>query len=356
MYKTYDQIVQELQADMVANGSVATDFSSGSQIQTMINVAARGYYTHWYMLELLVELFFVASSEGPFLDLRVGERGITRKLGSAATGSISFTRTTPCPVNTDILDGTTFSTLDGSVSVTTNADTPLASGWTSGSVEVTCTKVGVAGNLAAGTQLRIVGPTPSGLQTITVGAGGLTGGVDEETDDQLRARYLYTIQNPADGGTPGDYQVWASQVTGVTNEQVFPLARGNGTVDVVIASNGIPSADLVAQVQSVISANRPIGADAQVKAPTANTTDVTGTITPATGYTFATLQPVVFEAITNHLNSVSIGDVVRVSGITKAIMSVQGVLDYSLSAPAANIVLTQEQMAVPGTITITQGN
>lgn len=356
MYKTYDQIVSEMQADMVASGSTATDFSSGSQLQTLINVTARALHSEWYMLEFLVELFFVISSEGPFLDLRVNERGVTRKEGTEATGDISFTRTTPCPVSTDIPAGTTFETLDGSVSVTTSADTALATGWESGNANVKCTAVGVIGNLAPGTQLQITGPTPAGLQTITVGSGGLTGGVDTETDDALRARYLFIIQNPVDGGTPGDYQIWASEVAGITNQQVFPLARGNGTVDVVIASNGIPSSDLVAQVQTVLNANRPIGADAQAKAPTANTINVTGTVTPATGYTFATLEPLVAQAITNYINSVPIGGVARIAGISKAIMSVQGVLDYSISVPAANVVLSQEQLAVPGTITLTQGS
>ncbi|WP_088185826.1 baseplate J/gp47 family protein [Desulfosporosinus sp. FKA] len=356
MYKTYSQIVSELQADMLASGSQATDFTDGSQIQTMINVTARAYSTHWYMLEFLVELFFVASCEGPFLDLRVGERGIVRKPGVVATGSITFTRSTPCPTNTDIPAGTTFSTLDGSVSITTNADTPLASGWESGMVNVTCTAVGIIGNLAAGTQLQIVGLTPSGLQTITVGTSGLTGGVNKETDDELRTRYLFTIQNPTDGGTPGDYQVWADKVTGVTNVSVFPLARGNGTVDVVVASDGIPSSNLVAQVQSVINANRPVGADAQAKAPTSNIINITGTITPATGYTFATLQPLVTQVIINYLNSVPIGGIVRVSAIIKAMMSVQGVSDCLISAPTVNVALTQEQLAVPGTITLTQGS
>ncbi len=356
MYKTYDQIVSEIQSDMVASGSLATDFTDGSQIQTMIQVTSRALFTQWYMLELLVELFFVMSSEGPFLDLRVNERGIYRKEGVAATGPINFTRTSPSPISTDIPAGTTFSTLDGTVSVTTNVDTPLANGWESGTAQVTCTTVGVIGNLTAGTQLQIVGPSPSGLQTIVVGAGGLTGGVDVETDDELRARYLEVVQNPVDGGTPADYQVWADEVTGVTNVSVFPLARGNGTVDVVVAANGIPSADLVNQVQSVINTNRPIGADAQAKAPTAHSIDVTGNVTPAAGYTFATLQPLVTQAITNYINSVPIGGVVRVSAINDAIFRVQGVLDCSLSAPSANVVLAQEELATAGTITLTQGS
>jgi len=356
VYKTYDQIVSELQSDLVASGSLATDFTDGSQIQTIVAVTARAYASHWYMLELLVELFFVVSSEGPFLDLRVNERGVIRKPGVASTGSISFARTTPSPIATDIQPGTVFSTLDGSVSVTTNADAQFPSAWENGTVAVTCSTVGVAGNLAAGTQLQIVGPAPSGLQTITVATGGLTGGVDVESDDLLRAWYLTTVQNPVDGGTPADYQVWADEVVGVTGVSVFPLARGNGTVDVVVSANGIPAASLVSQVQTVLSANRPVGADAQAKAPTAHNIDVTMTVTPNAGFTFATLQPLANQAIVNYLDAVAIGGVVRVSAILDAVYKVTGVLDCSISAPAANVALAQEELAVPGTITITQGS
>ncbi|GMA59741.1 baseplate J/gp47 family protein [Alicyclobacillus fastidiosus] len=356
MYKTYDQIVAEMQADMTASGSAATDWNDGSQIQTMVQVTSRALYTQWYMLELLVELFFVSSCEGPFLDLRVNERGIYRNQGTASTGPITFSRTTPSPVGTDIPAGTTFSTLDGTVQVTTTADTPLQSGWTTGTATVNCTTVGVAGNLVAGTPLQIVGPTPSGLQTIEVGAGGLTGGVDEESDDALRARYLYAIQNPVDGGTPADYQVWADSVNGVTNASVFPLARGNGTVDIVISDGGIPPDSLVEQVQSVISANAPIGADAQVFAPTANPVDITMTVTPATGYTFATVQTSVQQSLQNYISSIPIGGVVRVAAIQDAAFRTTGVLDCSISAPTANITLSEESMATLGNVDITQGS
>lgn len=354
VYKTYDQIVSEMQSDMLASGSQATDFTDGSQIQTMIQVTSRALYTEWFMLELLVELFFVSSCEGPLLDLRTQERGVYRNLGEAATGPITFSRTTASPIGTEILAGTQFATLDGSIVLTTNADDSLPSGWETGQTNVTCTTVGVAGNLAAGTVLQVVGPSPAGLQTITVGPQALSGGVDAETDDELRTRYLFVIQNPVDGGTPADYVVWAEEVAGITNVVPVPLARGNGTVDVVVAANGIPSADTVQQVQDVLNSNRPIGADAQAKAPTAHSIDTTITVTLADGYTLAGVQPSVLQAYNNYLASIAIGGVYRVMAAADAIFKVSGIIDCTVSG--TNTQLAQEEMAVPGNVSVEQGS
>lgn len=355
MYKTYDQIVSEMQQDMIASGSLATDFTDGSQIQTMIQVASRALYSPWYMLEQLVELFFVMTTDGPFLDLRVEERGVTRKPGVASAGNITFTRTTASPVGTLVPSGTVFSTLDGLVEVTTTADDNLAVGWETGQASVNGTAVGVLGNLAAGTALQVAGPSVTGLQTIAVGPGALTGGVDAETDDQMRARYLQVVQNPVDGGTAADYKIWADEVTGITNVSVFPLARGNGTVDIVVSNGGIPDAATVTSVQNVINTNRPVGADAQAKAPTAHPVDVTITVTPATGYLFATVQTSVTQAIQNYLSTVPIGGTVRIAAIQDVAYRTTGVLDCTLTAPAANVVLGTEELATAGIITVNQG-
>jgi uncharacterized phage protein gp47/JayE len=356
VYKTFDQIVSEMQADMIAAGSQATDFTDGSQIQTLIAVTARALQNQWYMLEQLVELFFVISSEGPFLDLRVQERGISRKQGIASTGNVVFTRTTPSPIGSLVPAGTVFSTLDGSVEVRVTQDVNLASGWTTGSASVQCTVVGKIGNLPEGTPLQIAGPAISGLQTIAVGPGGLTGGVDTETDDELRARYLELIRNPVDGGTPADYLIWAKGVTGVTNASVFPLARGNGTVDILVSDGGIPSQDLINSVQTVINENRPVGADARVIPPTAHTIDVVVSVTLAPGYTLASVQTPVSQAIQNYISSIPIGGVVRVMAMADAVFKVPGVIDCSIITPSSNITLGNQELAVTGTITVQQSS
>lgn len=352
MFKTFDQILADLIADLKANSNI-TDVQPGSLSYTILAVVARALRVVWFMVEQMGNLYFVSTSKGSFLERRCNERGVFRKVGTAATGTVNLTRSTAAPVGATMTKGTVLATLDGQFEFTVNSDVTLAAGWTSATASVTCTTVGVIGNLAAGTALQVVGSQVVGVQNIAVATGGLSGGTDTETDDQLRARYLYTIQNPINGGTAADYVVWATSVTGVKQAIALPLNRGAGTIDVVITDGGIPSDALVSSVSTKIQANRPVGADVQVLKPTAHAINVNGTLTAAQGYTNAQLAPLATQAVQNYLASIPIGGIVRYTGIIKAVMGVTGVLDFSMTAPTANVTLGATELATSGTITIT---
>jgi uncharacterized phage protein gp47/JayE len=60
----------------------------------------------------------------------------------------------------------------------------------------------------------------------------LTGGTDQETDDELRLRVLTRIRQPPMGGDADDYVAWALAVPGVTRAWCSPLEMGIGTVTV----------------------------------------------------------------------------------------------------------------------------
>ncbi|MHB9156270.1 MAG: baseplate J/gp47 family protein [Endomicrobiales bacterium] len=72
-----------------------------------------------------------------------------------------------------------------------------------------------------------------------------------ETDAELLARLLDYIRRPPAGGNQYDYARWAKEIANVTGAWVYPLAQGNGTVDVVITANNavtgseIPSSHVV---------------------------------------------------------------------------------------------------------------
>lgn len=352
MFKTYDQILAELISDLQSNSTI-TDVSAGSLSYTLLAVQARALRMVWFMLEQIINLFFVSSSKDSFLERRCAERGVIKKIGTAAGGNVNFTRTSPAVIGTTLLKDTLLSTMDGSLNFTVNADVTLPVGWTSVQAQVTCSDIGVSGNLVQGTALQVVGAQVVGVQNVTVATGGFTGGTDTETDKQLRERYLFTIQNPQNGGTPADYVVWATEVTGVTYAISLPLNRGNGTIDVVITDGGIPSDALVTTVSDHIATKRPVGADYRVIKPIASVVNVTGSITAAEGYTIASLIPLVSQAIQDYLKTVPIGGVVRVTGIIQAALSVKGVLDFALTTPAANITLSSTWLATPGTFNVT---
>jgi len=106
--------------------------------------------------------------------------------------------------------------------------------YTSGqSIPIASTDTGDATNLDAGTVLRWAAPPPYVNTTALVGAGGLTGGIDAEDVEGLRARLLERLQNPPNGTN------WASVVaetekssTAVQKAFAYPACAGPSTVHV----------------------------------------------------------------------------------------------------------------------------
>src|SRR5690606_31261962 len=91
---------------------------------------------------------------------------------------------------------------------------------------------GIDGNTDAGTSVTLVQPVDDVSSAGEVGEAGIAGGVDAETDDDLRARLMQRIQEPPRGGAVNDYERWALEVSGVTRAWVYPGHLGIGTVGV----------------------------------------------------------------------------------------------------------------------------
>ena len=121
----------------------------------------------------------------------------------------------------------------------------------SAAVAVSALTPGAIANLDEGAMLAFVDP-PTGIDgRAAVAAPGFAGGADQETDADLRDRYIARIQMPPHGGALHDYIAWALEVPGVTRAWASQ-EMGIGTVtvrfmlDAVRSSfDGLPqSADL----------------------------------------------------------------------------------------------------------------
>lgn len=97
-----------------------------------------------------------------------------------------------------------------------------------------------------------------------------SGGYDAETDEEFRSRIDAEESEIRGYGNPAWYRAAALEVTGVAKAKVFDIARGLGTVDVVIIAreNREASALLVQRVAEHIEAGRIPGADVLVQSGT----------------------------------------------------------------------------------------
>ena len=122
---------------------------------------------------------------------------------------------------------------------------------------------GTVGNMPDGTALAFVEAGDfSGSTVITLGE--MTGGVDTETDDQLRERILFRIQNPPMGGAEHDYVAWALAVPGVTRAwAAVEIGLGTITVrflmdDLYPDNYGLPTEGDIKTVRNYINRKRPV--------------------------------------------------------------------------------------------------
>lgn len=120
---------------------------------------------------------------------------------------------------------------------------------------------GTVGNLPAGENFAV--QTVPGINAGTA-YSDMTGGIEQETDEQLRERVLFRIQNPPMGGSQADYISWALAVPGVTRAWAEPeMGPGTMTVrflmdDLYPDNHGLPQSQDIEAVAAYLDMKRPV--------------------------------------------------------------------------------------------------
>ena len=198
-----------------------------------------------------------------------------------------------------------------------------------------------------------------------------TEGSDEESDVELRARCKTRWATLSFAGGPRDaYEYWARTAsTAVSRVQVDDSGGvGTGTVGVYVTNDdGNISAAEVTKVEEYINGNgttlqarHPIGATVTIEAATPVSINISGTIVVRGQYA-ATIVDDVTDAFNAFLKTVPIGGTKITSGASSgfvllgqlydAVNSVEGVVNFSFTAPTADTPIGLGEVPVPGTYT-----
>lgn len=276
--------------------------------------------------------------------------GIQKNAAVKATGSsitITGVDTTVCPL------GTLWQTVDEVVYVQ-DAEVTISGG--SATIALTAQTAGADGNQSVGTTVSLVSPVTGIATDATVGGSGLTGGLDETTDEALLVRLLSRIRTPPKGGGPGDYVNWALEVSGCTRAWQYPNVDGLGTVAVRFVQDDdpvsiLPSAEEIATMQSYLESKAPVTATVTTYAPTQKLLDITLTSLTYTGLLADVKAAIIAELEDLILRNGNPGDTVLLSQINEAISLAAGETDHVMTIPAADVTHTAGEMPKLGTIT-----
>jgi uncharacterized phage protein gp47/JayE/uncharacterized protein YmfQ (DUF2313 family) len=325
---TLSELTGRIQADLSSRLALPGAALRRSVVAVLARVqAAAAHLLHGH-LEFLSRQAFPDASELEYLERQASLFGITRAAAQYATGNVDLKGTD----GVGITAGTVLQRADG-VQYTVLADVYIAG--IAATATVQSVTAGLDVNTGDGVALTFVSPIPGITAVGSVAPGGIIGGADEESDDDLRARLIARLRQPPNGGAAADYETWAKAVAGVTRAWVYPLELGAGTVTVRFVRDDdgtgaaiIPSSGEVAAVQAYIDTVRPVTAAVTVVAPTAVTRNFTIHVVPDTAATRAAVQAELEDLLRREAIP---GTTLLLSHIRTAIAAAADVTDYTLT-------------------------
>jgi len=269
--QTYEVIKQRI----LDNINIDIDKREGSFTSNMVAPIVEELAKAYINMGDILSLGFIEDSFDTYLDKRVSEFGVYRKEGVKATGEIKVEGKD----GATITNGTLIKANDLYFTVLNDIELP-----NDNILHVEANEVGYKYNLLANTEFELV--EKNDKVTKLVNEIEFVNGVDIETDEDLRKRFVKVVNNPSTSGNKNHYEEWALEVNGVGRAVVYPLHNGNGTVKVMITGNdNKPVTDEIIETCKLhIEENMPIGCQLTVTTPSNLNVSIVATIELKEGY------------------------------------------------------------------------
>ena len=339
----YENITEEVILQrMMDRVPSSMDKREGSIIHDALAPTAIEHQLLYIDLDTFLREVFSDKASREYLVKRAAERNVIPHPATAAVWKASFT-----PKALEVENGTRFNCDNLNLAVTRKID--------DGIYELTCETAGSIGNGCQGKLIPINYVT--GLETAEL-AELVTPGNDEEETEAFRERYLTILRKPSTSGNIYDYYNWAMACKGVGAAKVFPLAYGPGTVKVVIADEDKTAATpaLLKVVKDYIEEMRPIGATVTIASAEDLPVNIMGRVKLKNGLNLGKVQAAFRTAFNAFLKDnafdISYVGYARVGNILLETAGLEDYADLTINGFSHNIELTDEQIAVIGTVTL----
>ncbi|MGM9544775.1 MAG: baseplate J/gp47 family protein, partial [Romboutsia timonensis] len=178
-----------------------------------------------------------------------------------------------------------------------------------------------------------------------------------ETDEELRERFKYIIQNPRTSGNVNNYKEWALECDGVGRVKVYPLWNGNGTVKVlVIGNDNLPcSTETINEVKNYIEEKRPIGATVTVETPSILNLTFDIKIKLDSAYSLDDTEMQISTVLHDYINKLNDEDIIYYKALSTVgdLDSVDDIVTFTINDKQENIAVGDYYIPVIDTITVT---
>lgn len=287
---------------------------------------------------------FPQSAQGENLDHHALVRGLARRESAKAEGIVRFFAGAAGETERIIPAGTVCMT-EKLVRFETVEQGVISAGEMWADVPVRAVEGGIGGNAAPGT-VTLMAVAPVGVESCTNPAA-FSGGAEREDDESLRGRILDTFRSLPNGANAAWYRQVALSDEAVAAAEVVPRPRGVGTVDVVVsAQGGLPDEQLLARMQEKLDERREIAVELRVIAPETVPVALVVQIAPAAGYDAAQTAQRVEAALRAHFDGSLLGKSQLLVKLGSVIYGCEGVENYRITAPAADVAVGATQLPV----------
>ena len=318
----YEEIYAAMEEAFVRRAGYAPDEASDLGIR--MGALAAQLEEQAQKIEELSRQAYPETATGLYLDRHAQVRGLARKAGVCAAGSLTFRRDTAAGYDVLIPAGTLCQTTgEAPVRFETTQDTVLPAG------EVWVTAVS--------------NEVP------------FLGGAAPEDDGALLARVRVSYQAAGNGCNAGYYRQLAMGQPGVASAAVLTGRRGAGSVDVVVFGRGTaPAPEQLEALGDRVAREREIGVDALVRAAEATPVSLTLEVAPMEGWDFAAVSRECAQSITELARDLAVGQPLYLARVTARALEADGVLNCRVAAPAEDPRPLEDRVLLLEALTVRQ--
>ena len=340
--QTYEVIKQRI----LDNINIDIDKREGSFTSNMVSPLAEELAKAYINMSDILSLGFIDDTFDTYLDKRVSEFGVYRKEGTKATGEIKVEG----KEGATITNGTLVKANDLYFTVLNDIELP-----TDDILYVEANEVGYKYNLFANTEFELV--EKNDKVTKLVNETNFSKGVDVESDEDLRKRFVKVVNNPSTSGNKAHYEEWALEVDGVGRAIVYPLWNGNGTVKVMIVGNDNKSVseDVINNCKLHIEENMPIGCQLTVTTPSLLNITIKANIELKEGYDIEDIKLDFESRLNEHLKGIT-NELTysKVYGLLVNHSGVEDVTSFTINDNNINISISEDKIINISEVTLSE--
>ena len=215
-----------------------TDFNEGSEVRNLLESVAVDIYDLMWESDKNKSISFLTYAEGEWLDLHAEALGTVRGMGSEAYGTLLFEIPAPATSPIVIEENTIVVNEETEARYITEDEETISVGETSVTCPASSYLPGEDMNCPADT-ITIFLDNPPYIDMTVTNPSAFTGGMDEEDDDELRAR-LEALNTQDTFGSLSYYQNLALAVPYVHDIKITPSLNENYTNIVYVNFNTKP--------------------------------------------------------------------------------------------------------------------